>query len=77
MKKINKMSKSEQILYHLEQAKKQNIHTLHVGAFAYLIYGAYIPLYCKRVSNILHKLKLAGKIRSKGHGNYSLQTSTK
>ncbi len=77
MKKINKMSKSEQILYHLKQAKKQNIHTLHVGAFAYLIYGAYIPLYCKKVINILRKLELAGKIRSTGRGNYSLQTTSK
>ena len=77
MKKINKMNKSEQILYHLKQAKKQNIHALHVGAFAYLIYGAYIPLYCKEVGKLLHRLKLAGKIRSNGHGSYSLQTSSK
>ena len=71
------MNKSEQILYHLKQAKKQNIHALNVGEFAYLIYGAYIPLYCKRVVNILQRLELAGKIRSTGHGNYSLQTSSK
>ena len=73
MKKLKKMNKSEQILYHLEQAAKENVHTLHIGVFAYLIYGAYIPVYCKRVSKLLQKLKLAGKICSKGDGNYSLQ----
>ncbi len=71
------MNKSEQILYHLKQAKKQNIQALDVGAFAYLIYGAYIPLYCKRARKLLKRLELTGKIRRNAYGNYSLQTSSK